>query len=43
MTQTQKIIADAEKADEIEQNKIIKKVIQLLYFYLSCENQYNVL
>src|SRR2546429_6032479 len=43
MTSAQSIIADAKKANEVEQNKIIKKVIQLLYLYSSCEDQYNAL
>jgi len=38
MTSAQSIIADAKKANEVEQNKIIKKAIQLLYFYSSHED-----
>ena len=38
MIQTQRIIAETKNADEIKQNKTIEKIIQFLYFYLSCEN-----
>ena len=43
MISAQSIIADTKKANEVEQNKIIEKAIQLLYFYLSCEDQCNAL
>ena len=43
MIQTQKIIAETKNADEIEQNKIIEKTIQLLYFYSFHENQCDIL
>ena len=43
ITSTQSIIANTKKANEVEQNKVIKKVIQLLYFYSSCEDQCNTL
>ncbi len=38
MIQTQRIIAEAKNADEIKQNKIIEKIIQLLYLYSSHED-----
>ena len=38
MTSAQNIIADTKKTNEVEQNKIIKKVIQLLYLYSSYED-----
>jgi len=43
MIQTQKIIAETKNVNEIKQNKIIEKIIQLLYFYSSHENQHNAL
>ena len=43
MTQTQRIIVNAEKEDHTKQNKVIEKAIQLLYSYSSCEDQHNAL
>ena len=43
INQVQRIIAETKNANETKQNKIIKKTIQLLYFYSSCESQHNVL
>ena len=41
--QAQRIIAEAKNTNEAEQNKAIEKVIQLLYFYSSHENQHDAL
>ena len=41
--QAQRIIAEAKNANEAEQNKIIEKIIQLLYFYSSHESQCDIL
>ena len=43
MIQIQKIIIEAKNANEIKQNKVIEKIIQLLYFYSSHEDQHNIL
>ena len=43
MIQIQKIIAETKNTNEIKQNKVIKKIIQFLYFYSSHENQHNAL
>ena len=43
VAKAQKIIADATKADEVEQNKAIDEAIQLLYPYAPREGQRNAL
>ena len=43
MIQIQKIITETKNTNEIKQNKIIEKIIQFLYFYSSCEDQYDAL
>ena len=43
VAKAQKIIAEAARADEAEQNKAIDKAIQLLYPYTPREGQRNAL
>ena len=43
MIQIQRIIVEIKNTDEIKQNKIIKKTIQLLYFYSSYKDQHDAL
>ena len=43
INQAQRIITEAKNTNEAEQNKVIEKVIQLLYFYLFHESQCDTL